>query len=160
MGRKHNKIDIITWVLLIIVLVSNVISIYVSINSRNNIPSIVKSVLDSNIEKIDYNRINNSINSIVDANVKSIDIQKLINESVDKKVNSLNIKNGQNGKDSVSTKTIITEKVIEQKTVIPDKLFMMCNKQTNNLMFKYNKDDNWQYIYNDINNTLLECGDK
>jgi len=103
MAKRPNKIDAITWVLLIIVLISNILSIFSSVCSRNEIPAIVKNVVDNNTQKVDYAKINQSIDA-----------------RVAEKIKALNITQPKDGKDSVSTVEKTTETVIKETAVKGD----------------------------------------
>lgn len=160
MAKLHNKIDVITWILLIIVLISNVVSISSSICSRNDILNIVKSITDSDSNKVDYNKIDTLINKSVDVSIKSINIQELINKSVNDKVASLNLKDGVDGidgapgKDSVSTQTTIIEKTLEQVPVNGVTPIPRCNKGRWEISF----DNRLHWIISfDEDNKIVKC---
>jgi len=157
MKNKPNKIQIATFILMILVIIFTVINFFVVIDFKDKMPNQVDNIITNYLKKTDlYN------------------ISSIIDNSVSKKVDSLNIKDGYtpikgvdyfdgvNGTNSISTNTTIIEKTIEQVPVngsngndgltpIP-----RCNISKNRWESRYNTYDLWKVIL-DENNKPVKC---
>jgi len=112
-------------------IVVNFAILYLMIDIKINLKNDINSSINKTIKNIDIPK---TIKNDVKTNVSNLKVDSLIDNSVNKKVDSLNLyngvngTNGENGKDSISTNTIITEKIIEQTPVNGLTPVPRCNK--------------------------------
>lgn len=161
---RNDKLRILTWVLMVLIVLSNILNICFFMHYQETMPDKIKSAVTSGLGEVKVPSDEQIIKKVVTSEINNLNINNLITNSVNNKVDSLNLKNGINGKDSVSTQTQIIEKTIEQVPVKGDKgdkgdsgingvdgvspqsPIIDCDTINNRWIIKYNEDDGWQLL--------------
>lgn len=148
---------IITIVIIFIMIVINFAILYLMIDIKLNLKNDIGTSVNKTIESVDIPK---AIKNEVKVDIDNLKIGAMVDESVAKKVGSLNLKNGEkgdkgdSGKDSISINTVTTEKIIEQipiNGIDGGTPVMRCNTTKNRWEATYDGGVSYKIIYNEFN---------
>lgn len=168
---KDRLLQKLTIALMILMIISNIITVYVVFSQASNIPSKVNTLVKDGLDSI-LNITSDVVSKEVTKQINDKNIQEIVSKAVSDKIDSLNLHNGvdgKDGKDSVSINTIetVTKEIVNNITTIKevpvngvdgtngkDAYFEInCNIEKNRWEVRYNQDDDWTVL----NNKIIPC---
>jgi len=150
---------IITVIIIFIMIVVNFAILYLMIDIKLNLKDDIGTSVNKTIEKVDLPKV---IKNEVKTDIDNLKIGAMIDESVNKKIESLNLRSGKdgiNGKNgakgdkgdtAVSVKTTIVEKTIEQVPVNGLTPVMQCNSTKNRWESTYDGGKSFDIVFNEL----------